>query len=537
MNSRVVVTRALVAVMASALAHFPSALAAAQGSREGGAPVSRARRTLTTAQKADIDAYVQRGMREWGDVPGLSIAVVIGDSAVYVKGYGVRDVSKPDSVDALTIFAIGSNTKSMTSAVVGTLVDEGKMRWDDPVWKHLPSFRLADGYVTKEVTMRDLLSHRVDVENNLSSWYRAPFTRPQLIERLRFLRQEASFRSAFMYNNLMYMAAGEAAAAAAGVSWNTLVRERLFKPLGMTSSYSNSRELPSSGNIAAPHVPFEGKLVALPHMDADNIGPAGSVYSNATDMAQYLRMQIGYGTMASRRVLSAAAMTQIRTIWSPMGPWQPVVPDSNATALGYGFGWLIESFRGHRRVRHNGSIDGFLAEMQVLPDDSVGVVVLSNQMTRFLPEAVANHVLDVVLGLKARDWHGEVFARTRASEAQAVLRAVPRPTNSSPTLPLAQYVGTYSDSLRGSVTVSLQGERLVFSYHPGLSAPMEPWQHNTFRLAWQSPNVYSLSSNGNYLVTFEIDVNGRPVSLTGGVLGTLRALPRASGGPPPDFEQ
>lgn len=493
-------------------------------------------RSVTAAQKADIDAYVQRGMQDWGDVPGLSIVIVIGDAIAYTKGYGVRELGKPDLVDANTIFALGSNTKSMTSAVIGTLVDDGKMRWDDPVWKYLPSFRLADGYVTKEVTMRDLLAHRVDVENNLSSWYRSPLTRTQLLERLRFLRQEASFRSAFMYNNLMYMTAGEAAAAASGQSWNTLVRERLFKPLGMMSSFTSIHELPASGNIAAPHVPFEGKLVAVPHMNADNIGPAGSVYSSATDMGQYLRMQIGNGTVAGKRVLSPAAMMQIRTISSPMGAWQPVVPDSNAFALGYGFGWLIESFRGHRRVRHNGSIDGFLAEMQVLPDDSVGVVVLSNQMTRFLPEAVANHVLDVVLGLKARDWHGEVFARTKATEAQAVARATPRPVNSNAMLPLASYAGVYTDSLRGTVTVKLEGERLIFSYHPGMIAVMEPWQHNTFRLAWRTPNVYSVSSNSNYLVTFEVDANNRPVSVTGSVLGTLRAVPNAPR-TPYDYQQ
>jgi CubicO group peptidase (beta-lactamase class C family) len=409
------------------------------------------------------------------------------------------------------------------------------MRWDAPVWTYLPGFRLADPYVTKEVTMRDLLSHRVDVENNLSAWYRSPFTRAQLLERTRFLKQEASFRSAFMYNNLMYMTAGEAAAAVTGKSWNTLVRERLFTPLGMKASYTGSKELPAQGNIATPHMPFEGKLVAIPHVDGDNIGPAGSVYSNATDMAKYVRLHLANGTFEGKRVLSPGAITQIRTLAMPIGAWQPIVADSDVVVHGYGLGWLLESFRGHRRVRHNGSIDGFIAEMQLLPDDGIGVVVLSNQMTRYVHENVANHVLDVALGLKERDWHGEARKRALAAEKQAAARVTSRPANAALMLPLAQYAGTYADSLRGTVTVTLEGERLMFAYHPGLTAVMEPWQHNTFRLTWQQPNVYANAGSGPFLVTFEVDATGKAASVTGNLLGTFRAVParpaRAPGAP------
>lgn len=498
--------------------------------------VAPAIRYLSAAQKADIDAYVERAMHDWGDVPGLSLAIVQGDSLVYARGYGVREKGKPVVVDEHTLFAIGSNTKSMTSAVIAMLVDEGKMRYDAPVWTYLPSFRLADPYVSREATIRDLLAHRVDVENNLSAWYRSPYTRAQLVARLRFLKQEASFRSAFLYNNLMYLTAGEAGAAVAGTSWNALVRERLFTPLHMTSSVTNSRELPASGNIAMPHTLFNGTLVAIPHVDADNIGPAGSVYSNAVDMAQYLRLQLGNGVYRGTRLISVLAMSQVRAIANPIGPFVAAVADSDNVTLGYGLGWLVESFRGHRRVRHNGSIDGYLAEMQVLPDDRLGVVVLSNQMARPVPEAVANHVLDVVLGLRPRDWHGEARARAKAQEAALAARtaAAPRPAGGAPLLPLERYVGTFTDSLRGTVTITPDSGHLVFTFHPGLVAVMEPWQYNTFRLAWRAPNVYA-SSQGT-LVTFEVDAAGKVVSLTGNLLGTFRATPpaasRTSGGHP-----
>jgi len=483
---------------------------------------------LTPAQRAALDADIERAMQQYADVPGLSVAVVQGDSVVYAKGFGVRERGKPERVSERTLFAIGSNTKSMTSALVGTLVDAGKMRWDDPVWTYLPGFRVADPYVSREATIRDLLSHRVDVENNISAWYRSPLTRAQLVERLRFLKQDASFRSRFLYNNLMVMTAGEAAAAAGGKPWNALIRERLLAPLGMTATLTSSRELTADADVAAPHVPFGGTLVPVPHVDADNIGPAGSVYSNAVDMAQYLRFQIGRGAIGGKRVLSEASIAQIRTLTTPIGAWQATVPDSDVTVAGYGLGWLVESFRGHRAIRHNGSIDGYLAEMQVLPDDGVGVVVLSNQMTLPLPEALANHILDLALGLAPRDWIGQALARDRAQEAQIAARQKTaesqRLPNAAPSLPLDRYAGTYADSLRGEIRVAFEEGKLVLRYHAGLAADLEPWQHDTFRAAWRTPNVYALSP---MLVTFAVDAAGRATDVSNGLLGTFHAVPRA----------
>ena len=489
---------------------------------------------LTPAELQSLDAYVEHAKQQWGsDVPGLSLAIVQGDSVVYTKGYGVREVGKPERVDAHTLFAIGSNTKSMTAALVGMLVDDGKMRWDDAAWTYLPGFRVADPYVSREATIRDLLSHRTDVENNLSVWYRSPLSRAQLLERLRFLKQEGSFRSHFLYNNLMVMTAGEAAAAVAGRPWEELLRQRLFTPLGMRESLTSSRELTPASDVAAPHMQFDGALVAVPHVDASNIGPAGSVYSNAVDMAQYLRLQIGHGVYRGTRLVSDASVAQMRTVTTPIGTWQATVPDSDVTVAGYGLCWLIESFRGHRLIRHNGSIDGYLADMQVLPDDRIGVVVLTNQMTRPLPEAIVNHVLDVALGLRPRDWNGEAVARAKAQDAQVAARARAQQTPQSqsaagvgPMLPLERYAGTYSDSLRGDVTIRLADGKLVLAYHPGLTATLEPLRYNTFRLAWQRPNVYA---NGTSLATFTVDDMGRPTDVTVNVMGTFHAAAPSRG--------
>ena len=273
---------------------------------------------LTASQLQQIDAYVAKAMDAWG-IPGVAVAIVQGDSVMMAKGYGVKELGKPGRVDGHTLFAIGSNTKTTTASLIAMLVDEGKMRWDDPVWKYLPNFRVADAYVSREATIRDLLSHRTDLANDNAVWYGSTLTRSQVVEKLRYLKPEFGFRSRYSYNNLMVAVAGEAAAAAAGTTWENLIQQRLFSPLGMTSSLTSSRMLAPGSNVAAPHMMFRGKQISIAHRDASNVGPAGSVYSSAADLAQYLRMHLGNGVYKGRRLISEQAEAQMRTLVSPTG--------------------------------------------------------------------------------------------------------------------------------------------------------------------------------------------------------------------------
>jgi CubicO group peptidase (beta-lactamase class C family) len=487
--------------------------------RGGGAPPQpRPVRYLTAQQVRELDAHIEQARAQW-DVPGLAVAIVQGDSVVWAKGYGVKELGKPARVDENTLFAIGSSGKSMTAAVVSMLVDEGRMKLDDPVWTYLPRFKVADPYVTREATMRDLLAHRTGLENLDVVWYGAALTRAEVIDRLRFLKQGASFRSRFMYNNMMLMVAGEAAAAAAGKTWEELLRARLFVPLSMSSSLSNPQELTPQSNVATPHTNMKGKLSPIPHRDTRNIAPAGAQYSSARDMAQYLRFQLGNGAYAGKRIVSEGSMAQMRSLVSTNGA--PVyITDSTTTQLGYGLGWFTEVYRGHRLMRHGGSIDGMLTEMMFLPEDQIGVVILTNRSPHTMHTALTNHIFDVALGLPQRDWNGQAFARTQA-QAQAAERAQAQPAEKASgamALPLDKYVGTYSDSLIGNVVISVANGALTLRTHPGFVATMEPWQYNSFRIEWQNATVF-----GGAFATFTLDQTGRPTEVRVDGLGTFRS--------------
>jgi CubicO group peptidase (beta-lactamase class C family) len=500
----------------------------ASAQRGGGAAATTPAPLVTAAQLRALDAHIEQVRAQW-EVPGLAVAIVQGDSVVFAKGYGVKELGKPDRVDEHTLFSIGSSGKSMTVAVVATLVDEGRMRFDDPVWQYLPRFRVADPYVSREATIRDLLAHRTGLENATGVWYGSPLTRAQIVDRLRFLEQDIGFRSGMLYNNLMLMVAGEAAAAAAGKPWEELVRERVFAPLGMSSTLSNPEELTPQSNVASPHMPVAGQLTAIPHRNTRNISPAGGDYSSARDMAQYLRFQLGNGVYRGKRIVSAASMAQMRSVL--ISNAMPVVlSDSGTTALGYGMGWFTDYYRGHRLLRHGGAIDGMLAEMMFLPEGQIGVVVLTNRSSHTMHTALTHHIFDVALGLSQRDWNGQALSRMKAQETQAAERLrtweTQRAQNAPPSLPLEKYAGTYHDSMNGDVRVTVESGGLQLQYHPGFTAKLEPWQYNTFRLEWQNPNVLS---SPTATVTFTIDQNGRPAELRLDPIGTFRAAAPARG--------
>jgi CubicO group peptidase (beta-lactamase class C family) len=212
---------------------------------------------------------------------------------------------------------------------------------------------------------------------------------------------------------MMLMVAGEAAAAAANKPWEQLVKERLLHPLGMNTSLSNPDELTQQSNVATPHMVMHGTLTPIPHRKTRNIAPAGGEYSSAREMAQYLRFQLGNGVYGGKRLVSEASMAQMRALVSTNGV-PPVLSDSSNTGLGYGLGWFIEFYRGHRLLRHGGAIDGMLTEMMLLPEDQVGVLVLTNYSPHTMHTALTNHIFDVALGLSQRDWNGQSYARMKA---------------------------------------------------------------------------------------------------------------------------
>ncbi|HET9984387.1 MAG TPA: serine hydrolase [Longimicrobiales bacterium] len=455
-----------------------------------------------------LDAYTARALKDWQGA-GLAIAVVKDDSVVFAKGYGVREVGKPAKVDDRTLFAIGSNTKLFTAVLAGTMVDEGKMSWDDRATKWLPGFQLYDPYVSREITIRDMLSHRSGLGRRGDLlWYGSALDRQQILHRIRFLEPNSSFRSQFGYQNIMVLGAGEAVAAAGGKSWDDLVRERIFQPLGMSASNTSVKALDLSGNVAAPHQWMDGKPVPVPYRDIDNIGPAGSINSNVRDMAQWLRMLLEDGSYGGRQIVKATTLQEIespQTITAAM-------PDSlrPSTHFGaYGLGVGMVDYKGVKVLQHTGGIDGMLSLVAFVPEKQLGLVVLTNTAGHnALFQALMYRVLDAYLGGPTRDWSAILLAQTKTQEARAEAAQkkaeAARVPGTKPSLPLEKYAGTYADSLYGQARVSLEDGHLVLRYGPAFTGDLEHWNYDTFRAKWRGAGL----GGGTALVGFALDAAG-----------------------------
>jgi len=441
--------------------------------------------SFALAQLPD-DAYVVTAMRDW-KVPGLAIAVVKHDRLVAARGYGIREEGKPGAVDENTIFAIGSNTKAFTSAALAILADVKKLQWDDPVIRHLPSFQLYDPWITRELTIRDMLSHRsgfTSFQGDLL-WDGSAYKRDEVVRRMRLIKPNGSFRSTYGYSNIMYIAAGELLAAASGTSWDTFIREHLFGPLGMTRSSTSISALKDASNVASPHDELAGKIHPVPYRLVDNGGPAASINSTAKDMAEWIRLQLAEGAYGEKRIISAASLRQTQTpqtIIPGVGPAK-LFPSSHFRA--YGFGWVLQDYRGKKIVWHGGGIGGMKTMLLMVPEEHFGIVVLANRADTNLPEALAWRSVEVMLGLPARDWSKDWLELTTADEAAAAASAKrtdsQRLTSTKPTLPIERYVGLYSSEVYGDATVVLDNGHLRIESSLDLNGTLDHWQNDTFR--------------------------------------------------------
>lgn len=450
-----------------------------------------------------FDAYVAQAMKDW-QVPGVSVSIV-KDGQTYTKGYGVRAVGKPETVDSHTLFAIGSSSKAFTVAALGMLVDEKKIAWDDHVTDRLPGFEMYDPYATREMRIRDLVTHRSGLSRGDALWYGSDLSRDQVVHQVRYLKPTWSFRSTFEYNNLMFLTAGQIIPAVTGESWDAFVQQRLFKPLGMTSSSTSTTALQGQTDVAQPHELIDGAVRTIPYRRIDNIAPAGSINSNAVDMAHWMELILDGGTYGGKRLLQEGTVAQMltpQTIMPLTFPWTLYAPASHF--LDYGMGWILFDYRGYKAVQHAGNIDGMSALVSLLPERHLGVTILTNKGGDFLGNAVMYRVFDDVLGGAQTDQGAAIFKAYHAV-ADAGLAAqkkveAQRVTGTHPSVELARYVGTYHNDLYGDAVVSREGDGLRF-HLLGTHGILEHWNYDTFHV---KPD----------------ELGGRPASVTFALGGT-----------------
>lgn len=447
------------------------------------------------APRADLDrldAYFRRALSDW-NVPGMAIAIVKDDRVVMARGYGVREMNRADRVDEHSLFGIASNTKAFTAAAIARLVDDKKLGWDDRVVDHLPYFRLYDEYVTNDMRIRDLLSHRSGLRTFSGDlvWYGTGYSREEVIRRARFLTQEGPFRTHYGYSNIMYVAAGEIVGRVSGRPWDDFVREQFFEPLGMRRTITSVKALAGTDNVATPHAAFDAPLSTFPWVSWDNGGPAASIVSSASDMAQWIRLQLGRGTLEGRAYFSDASSRQM---WTPQVSFtvdqalEARIP--SAQFRGYGLGWSLSDYRGRLVASHGGAVDGMFSNVTLVPRERLGLIILTNSDSS-ISSALPNRVIDAYIGAEERDWSGEALKRAQTSanardeERARVERA--RVPGTKPSLPLEAYVGTYPSDLYGDARVTIESGRLVLRLlpNPDLVGDLTHWHLDTFALQWR----------------------------------------------------
>lgn len=480
-----------------------------------------------------LDAYVNKAIADW-KVPGLAVAIVRNDSVIYAKGYGVLRTGADAPVNDRTLFEIGSSSKSFTATLVAMVVTDGKMKWDDRIVTYLPTLRLQDPVANAELTVRDALTHRAGLSRGDFAWMSAGISRDEVLRRARFLKPAAPFRSRFIYQNFMYLAAGEAAAKAAGTTWEDAIQQRIFTPLGMTSSVPLTRQPDRVANLATPHLVWRDTVQSKAHMDMDDIAPAGSILSNARDMAQWLRFQLGDGTFGGKRLVSAAALRETHTPQMLMGGG--AAGDSITRFSTYGMGWMVQDYRARLMWQHGGNTDGMTTAMGVLPDQKFGVAVLSNMHGSPLPDLLMRYLFDRALGMPMRDLSAEALTRVatqrRRADSTERAQASQRVEGAPPPLPLSAYEGTYADSLYGEAKIFLKDGKLVME-RGAFSAPLEFWNGGNFR--WGRLPSGAIP---NLFVKFDVTTDGRVNSLAWGVgvdsaYLTRKAPPGGRGAPRP----
>jgi CubicO group peptidase (beta-lactamase class C family) len=452
----------------------------------------------------EFEQDVENARKQW-DVPGLAVAVVKDGQVIFKKGFGVRELGKPDPVNTETLFVCASTTKAMTAACMGILVDEGKVKWDDPVINYLPDLQLYDANATREIRIRDLFTHNTGVGNADFLWTYMDIPSDDILKKMRDVKPSYSLRSGFIYQNIFYLAAGKVIEKASGKTWDKFIRERLFQPLKMTATVPLIKEV-TTPNKAAPHARIEDKITVIEHTNADQIAPAASVWSNADDMSKWIACMLDSSKYEGGRLLKAAT-------WTEMFKPQVIAPVTfystnqllkpNWTT--YGFGWYQHDYKGRKVNLHTGSLAGAIAIHAQLPDEKLGIYVFGNFGAE-VRHALVYKCFDLFALGGNRDWSTEfkklydnLNARSEKSlkdfEANRVM-------NTKPTLAIESYAGKYNSPIYGNVEITVNGNALVVNANNFSKATLEHWNYDTFR-GWFSKRwwgkvnaVFNMGANG-----------------------------------------
>lgn len=432
-----------------------------------------------SARLAELDKYIANAAKSW-EMPGFAVAIVRNDSVIFAKGYGVRDINAGGKVDENTLFVIASCSKAFTTAALANLADRGLINWDDKVIKYLPDFQMYDPWVTNEMNIKDLVTHRSGLATFSGDilWLGSNYDRKEVIRRSHFLKPVSSFRTKYGYQNIMFAAAGEIIKAVTDTTWEDFIKAHFFTPLGMKRSNTSIAELLKTDNIAHPHQRYNGVIRVINYYPVNAVAPAAGINSSAADMAQWIRLQLNKGSLNGTRIFTES---QSREMWS------------NQFAFGtsnYGLGWFINYYKGKKVIDHGGGMPGMISNVSLVPELNAGFVILSNMETG-LTSAIKNEILDYIINDEERDWNSVFMEgwkrRLERFATEEKRREDIRAKDSTPSLPLEQYCGIYEDKMYGKAEVTLKDGKLFLQFLPSptFRGELKHYQYDTFYIDWE----------------------------------------------------
>lgn len=446
--------------------------------------------------KDSLDTYVERAMKDW-QIPGVAVGIVKDGKVVVMKGYGVQEVGTSNKVDTNTLFMIGSNSKAFTGTALAMLDADKKLSLDDRVQKWLPDFKLYDPWVAKEANIRDLLCHRLGFETFQGDfmYFDSDLTLKEVREKFGKVKPLYSFRSKWGYTNAAFMTAGEIIPKVTGKTWAEFLQERIFTPLDMKNTLALSKDILKASNKAAAHTVERGELKKIRYGNIDNMAPAGSISSSVSDMSHWVLMQLNNGRYNDKQVVPTGAIAQTRLPHSILGNGGHMYNKAHFSL--YGLGWFLEEYSGRKFVGHTGGVNGFVTSVALMPEEKLGIIVLTNTDANNFYEALRYEIMDAYLGLPYRNYSNVYLGFSKNQEKQAAAWLQQKQdtiaTHPATTLPLNAYTGDYTHEVYGKMSIKPANGKLLarFEHHTGRYAILEPLGGNRF-LATFSEALYGI---------------------------------------------
>jgi len=437
----------------------------------------------------ELQKYIEDAVNKF-EVPGLAVGIFKDGEIVFNEGFGLRNSETKEAVTPETQFGIASCSKAFTAACLGILVDEGKIKWTDPVVKHYPKFKMYDPYITSEMQVQDLVCHRSGLQTFDGDllWYGTNYTREDVVERIQFRENPYSFRSRFGYQNVMFIVAGELIKEVSGQSWDEFVKTKIFEPLHMTATSTTNSHFTTEMNVSAPHL--DGK--AMPFINYDNSGPAASMNTSVTDMMAWIETWLNKGSYKDNQIFSEDYFYKSTNTMTPLngGHGDKI---GGTHFYGYGLGWFLFDYEGRKVIQHGGGLPGVHSKVVLIPEDNLGYVIIANQISG-LVESVYKRILDFYLSDSETDWveiyyQNEQKSKTRATEKEAT-REEERVKNTTPSLSSEKYAGMFEDKMYGKAEVAFEDNQLTLTLLPTkelFSSKMEHWHYDTFKFKFNDP--------------------------------------------------